>query len=121
MSLLDGTKDELTAEDAFIAMAERISWPTEAHQAEVVAALRKRFDMELPAPDVAADLQDSRDVTLRNYEAELETLRADKAKADADAAELEQLRQFKADKEAQQTSTRADDGKKPGDGHGKKH
>lgn len=107
MSLFDGSDNELTYPEALIEIAQRVSWATEAHQVQVVHALRKHFDMLPEAPEKPY-YADARDQTISNYEAELERLRKAEKQREADAAELEQLRKEKADSEAKASGKKAE-------------
>jgi hypothetical protein len=74
VSVFDGSDEDLSFAEVLIYMAERVSWPTEIHKRHAVAAIRAEFGLELPEPDNERNLNDSRDVTLRNQDAELADL-----------------------------------------------
>ena len=105
MSVFDGSDDPATFPEVLLCMAERIPWGTEHQKVASMRVIRQEFGMTIPEPEVPKDLQDSRDNTIRNQDAELAELRKrvelaelrkQAAEAERDAALSEQANTAKA-------------------------
>lgn len=77
MSIFDGSDKELTFGEALCAIAERVSWPTEAHGIAALRAVQREYDLLPPEPDRKALYNDSRDLTLADQDLEIAKLKKD--------------------------------------------
>jgi len=80
INLFDGSDSPLTYEQALVLIAERIAWPSEEYQREIVSAIRKATNLVLPEPD-RPTFQDPKDELIDGQNREL-------AAAQAELAEL---------------------------------
>jgi hypothetical protein len=83
--LFDGTDEPLTYGQALVAIAERLSWQSEAHQKEVVLAIQTEHDI-VPVEDKPRSLaNDPRDLTLAAQDDEIALLKRQLERAELQA------------------------------------
>jgi len=108
MSMFDGSPDELTYGQALVELAGRVSWPTEAHGLEVVAAIEKEHGIGADRAQPEPVAFDPRDADLADKAAELDRLRAELAardKADSDTTTDGEIERLKAELAARDSAT----------------
>lgn len=99
MSKFDGSPDDLSYGQALVELAGRVSWPSEAHGAEVVAAIEAEHGIGLDRAAAEPTFYDPRDADLVAKDAELAELRAKLAareRAEAEAAKDAELAELRA-------------------------
>jgi hypothetical protein len=95
-NIFDGSDEPLSYQQAFVMMAQQISWPTEAIQTQVVRAIQAEKGLLPPEPDHIRNYADPRDVTLRQQDDELAALRKQLDNLNAAAALREEIAVAKA-------------------------
>ena len=98
---IDGSDEPATYGQALVVIAEFLPITPEGLRLEVIRAVQTEHDL-VPA-EVTPVYQDSRDQTISQYETELVELRRQKAArelADKEAADLVELEQLRAERDA---------------------